>query len=37
MTENKRELLNILILLAIALVLLTFVEPGMVESPYNEF
>lgn len=37
MSENRREWINIAIVLAIAAVLLLFVEPGMVESPYNDF
>lgn len=37
MSENRREIINLLIVLAIAFVLLLFVQPGIVESPYNEF
>ena len=37
MSERKREWINIAILIVIALFLLFFIQPGMVESPYNDF
>lgn len=37
MSERNKEWINIAILLIIALFLLFFIQPGMVESPYNDF
>lgn len=36
-TATRTELLKILLIMVIALILLLFVQPGLLESPYNEF
>lgn len=35
--ENRKEVLRIILLLAIMLLLMIFVRPGLGESPYNNF
>ena len=37
MVNYKLEIIKIVSILIVAVVLLNFVDPGLIESPYNEF
>ena len=37
MTNSRREILKIIAILALIIFCLFFIEPGLQESPYNQF